>query len=91
MSITKENFLFKDRLVKGVTKDGHFKISVVKTTTLVNEARDRHGLSLLATVILGKTLTAAALLASELKKKNVFKFDSMATVRFNMWLQKLIV
>ena len=69
MSITKENFLFKDRLVKGVTKDGHFKLSVVKTTALVNEARDRHGLSLLATVILGKTLTAAALLASELKKE----------------------
>ena len=73
MSINKENFLFKDRLVKGVTKDGHFKLSVVKTTALVNEARDRHGLSLLATVILGKTLTAATLLASELKKKNVFK------------------
>ncbi|MBK97289.1 MAG: Hsp33 family molecular chaperone HslO [Balneola sp.] len=69
MSIAKEKFLFKDRLVKGVTKDGHFKLSVVKTTALVNEAKDRHGLSLLATVILGKTLTAAALLASELKKE----------------------
>lgn len=69
MSITKEDFLFKDRMVKGITKDGHFKLSVVKTTALVKEARDRHGLSLLATVILGKTLTAAALLASELKKE----------------------
>ena len=56
-------------MVKGITKDGHFKLSVVKTTALVKEARDRHGLSLLATVILGKTLTAAALLASELKKE----------------------
>jgi molecular chaperone Hsp33 len=69
MSITKEDFLFKDRMVKGMTKDGHFKLSVVKTTALVKEARDRHGLSLLATVMLGKTLTATALLASELKKE----------------------
>lgn len=69
MSISKEDFQFKDRIIKGITSDGNFKLSVVKTTAMVQEARDRHELSLLATVILGKTLTAAALLASELKKE----------------------
>lgn len=63
----KKAFEFKDRLIRGITTDGHFKISVVKTSDLVKEARDRHGLSLLNTVILGRALTATMLLASELK------------------------
>ncbi len=63
----KKAFEFKDRLIKGITTDGHFKISVVKTSDLVKEAKDRHNLSLLNTVILGRALTATMLLASELK------------------------
>lgn len=62
-----EEFNFKDRLIKGVTTDGHFKISVVKTTEVVKTARENHHLSLLNTVILGRALTATMLLASELK------------------------
>lgn len=62
-----ENYNFKDRLIKGITTDGHFKISVVKTTEVVITAKDNHSLSLLSTVILGKALTATMLLASELK------------------------
>ena len=64
-----EEFQFKDRLIKGITEDGHFRVAVVKTTDVIKEARDRHGLSLLGTVILGKAMTAAMLLASELKKE----------------------
>lgn len=63
----KEDFILKDRLIKGITEDGNFKISVAKTTDVVKDARQKHDLSLLNTVILGKALTAAALLASELK------------------------
>jgi len=63
----KKAFEFKDRLIKGITTDGHFKISVVKTSDLVKEAKERHGLSLLNTIILGRALTATMLLASELK------------------------
>ncbi len=65
--MNKKEFEFKDRLIKGISKDGHFKISVVKTTELVKEARERHALSLLNTVILGRALTATMLMASELK------------------------
>ncbi|MEQ8524020.1 Hsp33 family molecular chaperone HslO [Gracilimonas sp.] len=62
-----EEYNFKDRLIKGITTDGHFKISVVKTTEVVKTARENHQLSLLNTVILGRALTATMLLASELK------------------------
>ncbi|GAB5410460.1 MAG: Hsp33 family molecular chaperone HslO [Balneolaceae bacterium] len=67
--MNKEDYEFKDRLIKGVTEDGNFKVSIVKTTDVIKEAQERHGLSLLNTVLLGKALTAAMLLASELKKE----------------------
>lgn len=63
----KKQFQHKDRIIKGITKDGHFKISVVKTTQVVKTAKENHNLSLLNTVILGKALTGVMLLASELK------------------------
>lgn len=63
----KEKFQFKDRLIKGIDVDGQFKISVVKTTDVIQTAKNNHGLSLLNSVLLGRTLTAAMLLASELK------------------------
>ncbi|MGF1669498.1 MAG: Hsp33 family molecular chaperone HslO [Balneolaceae bacterium] len=63
----KEKFKFKDRLIKGISPEGHFKISVVKSTDLVRSAKKRHQLSLLNTVLLGRTLTASMLLAAELK------------------------
>jgi len=62
-----EEYNFKDRLIKGITTDGHFKISVVKTTKVVKTAKENHQLSLLNSVVLGKALTATMLLASELK------------------------
>lgn len=62
-----ETFKFKDRLIKGVSPEGDFKISVVKTTDTVREAVQRHECGPLAAIILAKTLTGASLLASELK------------------------
>jgi len=73
MSISKEEFKFNDRLIKGIETKGRFKISVVKTTDVVQTAKDNHGLSLLNTVLLGRTLTAAILLASELKGEERIK------------------
>ncbi|HLR26859.1 MAG TPA: Hsp33 family molecular chaperone HslO [Fodinibius sp.] len=65
--ISKEDFIQKDRLIKGISTNGHFKISVVKTTDVVKAARQKHGLSMLNTVLLGRALTATMLLSSELK------------------------
>src|SRR5690606_31741335 len=63
----KEIFLKKDRLIRGITTDGFFKIAVVKSTDVVKLAQEYHNLSLLTTVILGRALTGSLLLASELK------------------------
>ncbi len=63
----KEAFLKKDRIIKAITEDGFFKLSVVKTTDVVRQAQKRHELGLLATVLLGRALTGTMLLASELK------------------------
>ena len=63
----KKKFQFKDRLIKGIDTGGQFKISVVKTTDVIRTAQKNHNLSLLNTILLGKTLTSAMLLASELK------------------------
>lgn len=78
----KEDFRFKDRLVKGIHTDGAFKISVVKTTDVVQTAQNNHSLSLLNTVLLGKALTASMLLASELKGEERIKlrFDGNGPV-----------
>ena len=65
--LTKKEFQEKDRLIKGITTDGHIKISVVKTTDVVKTAKKRHNLSLLNTVLLGRALTGTMLMASELK------------------------
>jgi len=69
----KEEFQFKDRLIKGIHKKGDFKISVVKTTEVAETARKNHNLSLLSTVLLGRSLTASMLLASELKGEERIK------------------
>lgn len=69
----KKNFQFKDRLIKGIHTEGAFKISVAKTTDVVQTAQNNHKLSLLNTVLLGKALTASMLLASELKGEERIK------------------
>lgn len=73
MSLSKKEFRFNDRLIKGIEEEGRFKISVVKTTDVVQTAKKNHGLSMLNTVLLGRTLTAAMLLASELKGEERIK------------------
>lgn len=71
--ISKEDFFQKDRLIKGISTDGNLKISVVKTTDVVKTAREKHDLSLLNTVLLGRALTGTLLMASELKGEERIK------------------
>lgn len=71
--ISKEDFIQKDRLIKGINNDGYLKISVVKTTDVVKAAQKKHNLSLLNTVLLGRALTGTMLMASELKGEERIK------------------
>jgi molecular chaperone Hsp33 len=75
MKSTLEAFRRKDRLIKGITTDGFFKITVVKTTEAVELARQYHGLSPLVTVLLGRSLSGTMLLAAELKGEERVRLD----------------
>ncbi len=63
----KEEFLYRDRLLTAITTDGQYRIAIVKSTDLVRQARKNHQLSLLTSVLVGRSLTGALLLASNLK------------------------
>nr|WP_315989375.1 Hsp33 family molecular chaperone HslO [Desulforamulus aquiferis] len=60
-----------DYLVRAVAKDGSFKIFSVLTTSTVEEARQRHNLWPVASAALGRTMTAALLLGTNLKGEDI--------------------
>lgn len=56
-----------DYLIRAAARDGSVRALVATTTYLVDEAHRRHDTSATATAALGRTLTAAALFAANLK------------------------
>lgn len=59
----------KDQIIKFLAHNGKISVVCSKTTNLVEEARKIHDLSPLATAALGRVLTMAALMGSEMKNK----------------------
>jgi molecular chaperone Hsp33 len=57
----------QDYIMSGTAADGKLRVFLADTTDMVREARKVHNLSAIASVALGRTLTAAALMSKTLK------------------------
>jgi molecular chaperone Hsp33 len=64
---TKKELQLRDRVVKALSKDGKFRIAVIKNTTAVKEAQRRHQLDYLPAFMLARSMSAASTYAAFLK------------------------
>ena len=59
----------KDKIIKVLAYDGKVSIICARTTNLVEEARKIHDLTPTTTAVLGRVLTMAVIMGSELKSE----------------------
>jgi len=63
----RQNYLFRDRIIKAVTADGQFRVVILKAADLIDTARQKHSLNPLSTSILGELMMGSMLAAASLK------------------------
>lgn len=72
-----KKFLQRDRVVRAITKDGHFRVAAVNLTHTAQTAQERHDLGPLAAVFLGRLMAGSALLSSFLKGEERIILEAM--------------
>ncbi len=64
---TKKELQLRDRVVKALSKDGKFRVAIIKNTTAAKEAQRRHHLDYLPAFMLARSMSAASTYAAFLK------------------------
>lgn len=72
-----KKFLQRDRVVRAITTDGHFRLAAVNLSNTVQTAQKRHNLNALSAVFLGKLMAGATLLSSFLKGEERIILEAM--------------
>ena len=58
----------KDVIIRGIAADGQIRAFAASTKNLCEEARQRHNMSPIAAVALGRLLTGGAMMGAMMKK-----------------------
>ncbi|GAB1369970.1 Hsp33 family molecular chaperone HslO [Candidatus Kapaibacterium sp.] len=79
----KKSIQLRDRCVRVLSKNGHFRVSCVKNTKTAQTAQLNHSLDDVSAVILAKSLSGASLAASFLKgeERVVLDFDGTGPIK----------
>jgi molecular chaperone Hsp33 len=72
---TKKLYAQRDRTVKAMTDDGFFRIAATRITTTARTAQEKHGLSPLAAVLLGRAMAGASLMSIFLESEERIILD----------------
>ncbi len=67
--------MINDYCLRGIAKNEKVRFFIACSKDLVEEARNRHNLSTLATAALGRTLTATAMMGMTLKGNDTLTID----------------
>jgi len=70
--------MYSDYMIKAIDNQHQIRVMLATTTRLVNEARRRHNTSATASAALGRVLTAAVMMGTELKDEK-----AILTIRIN--------
>lgn len=63
----KKLFKTRDRVLRVISKDGFFRVAILKNSNTAQEAKKRHNLDVMQAALLARHLSAASLMASFLK------------------------
>ncbi len=78
MPVIGENYTMEDHLVKALALEGRVRLYLVRSTDLVQEAKDRFSLNPTPAAALGRVLSVASIMGAMLKDK-----DEMLTININ--------
>ncbi|MBL7998026.1 MAG: Hsp33 family molecular chaperone HslO [Candidatus Kapabacteria bacterium] len=73
----KKLYQHRDRVVRGITTDGKFRVAVTLNTAIAQEAARRHNAEPAAALLLARALSGAALLSSFLKGEERIIVETM--------------